>query len=80
MISWKVMFFKYEKSKLKTFYVPTMFWRELLAPHSIGTHLIYKKEKCSNFPKRDLLSQLPGIDRTYDIDYTVLLKLLFTRT
>ena len=60
MISWKVMFFKREKSRMEDFYLcfNNVLVRKLLAPISLGTPYLYKGKKRSNFPECGLLSQV----------------------
>ena len=58
MISWKVMFFKREKSKRENFMFPRCFGEKIASLSSHWNPPIYTKEKGSNFPKCDLLSQV----------------------
>ena len=69
MISWQVMFFKREKSRMENFNLCSYnkyFGEKILNPLiQLGSLYLYPKEKKSNFPECDLLSQL-NMDKTYN--------------
>ena len=69
MISWQVMFFNLEKSRMENFDLCSYnkrFGEKIVNPLiQLGPLYLYPKEKRSNFPECDLLSQL-NMDRTYN--------------
>ena len=69
MISWQVKFFKREKSVMENFDLCSYnkhFGEKIVNPLiQFGPLYLYPKEKRSNFPECDLLSQL-NMDRTYN--------------
>ena len=69
MISWQVMFFRLEKSRMENFDLCSYNKRvgeKIVNPLiQLGPLYLYPKKKRSNFPECDLLSQL-NMDRTYN--------------
>ena len=69
MISWQVMFFKREKSRMENFNLCSYnkcFGEKIVNPLiQLGPLYLYPNEKRSNFPECVLLSQL-NMDRTYN--------------
>ena len=74
MISWQVMFFKREKSRMENFNLCSYnkcFGEKIVNPLiQLGSLYFYPKEKMSNFPECGLLSQLNmdklNMDWTYN--------------